>query len=208
MRGEFEAMYPGDAAVDWMGVSVFAHELCLPMYERGYLYNGTPPQNYDTGTSQCRNAYIGTDSSGDPAAVWRTFDHDATVLKPVKFACDHGKPVVLSESGMMNFTADGGSTDGLEQQRGDQWVKRLFALMNYEGPIPDLPGRHDLRGVIRSVVYIDLDFRYGWDGIDDGSFDFPPDSTWFVDGRLSRYGAAKASFCQGLSANGFTARCR
>ncbi|MFE5831748.1 hypothetical protein ACFQ67_15500 [Streptomyces sp. NPDC056488] len=80
--------------------------------------------------------------------------------------------------------------------------------MNHQGPIPDLPGRHDLRGVIRSVVHVNLDFRYGWDGIDDGSFDFPPDTTWFVDGRLSRYGAAKASFCQGLTANGFTARCR
>ncbi|MFC8583806.1 hypothetical protein ACFUGD_04465 [Streptomyces sp. NPDC057217] len=47
-----------------------------------------------------------------------------------------------------------------------------------------------------------------WDGIDDGTFDFPPDTTWFVDGRLSRYGAARASFCRGLAANGFTARCR
>ncbi|MFD6534637.1 hypothetical protein [Streptomyces sp. NPDC060184] len=207
VRGEFEAMYPGDA-VDWMGVSVFAHELCLPIYDRGYLYNGTPPQNYDTGTTQCRNAYIGTDSNGNPAAVWRTFDHDANVLKLVKFAKDHGKPVILSEAGMMNFTADGGAPDGLEQQRGDLWVKRLFSLMNYRGPIPNLPGEYDLRGVIRSVSYIDLDFRYGWDGIDDGSFDFAPDTTWFVDGRLSRYGAAKASFCQGLAANGFTARCR
>ncbi|MFJ9636658.1 hypothetical protein [Streptomyces sp. NPDC101178] len=208
VRGEFEAMYPGDAAVDWMGVSVFAHELCLPIHDRGYLYNGTPPQNYDIGTSQCRNAYIGTDAHGNPAAVWRTFDHDANVLKLVKFARDHGKPVVLAEAGMMNFTADNGSTRGLEEQRGDQWVKRLFSLMNYRGPIPNLPGEHDLRGVIRSVVYINLDFRYGWDGIDDGSFDFAPDTTWFVDGRLSRYTAARASFCRGLADNGFTARCR
>ncbi|MFG2925834.1 hypothetical protein ACGFYA_30555 [Streptomyces sp. NPDC048305] len=208
VRGEFEAMYPGNSAVDWMGVSVFAHELCLPIHDRGYLYNGTPPQNYDTGTSQCRNAYIGTDQAGNPAAVWRNFDHDANVLKLVKFAKDHGKPVVLSEAGMMNFTADGTTTDGLEQTRGDLWVKRLFSLMNYQGPIPNLAGQYDLRGVIRSVVYIDLDFRYGWDGIDDGSFDFPPDTTWFVDGRLSRYTAARASFCQGLAANGFTARCR
>lgn len=130
------------------------------------------------------------------------------MLKLVKFARDHGKPVVLSEAGMMNFTADGDALDGLEQQRGDQWVKRLFSLMNYQGPIPDLPGLHDLRGVIRSVVYIDLDFRYGWDGVDDGSFDFPPDTTWFVDKRLSRYGAAEASFCQGRAASRFTARCR
>ncbi|MFD4025524.1 hypothetical protein ACFWRV_18700 [Streptomyces sp. NPDC058576] len=208
VRGEFESMYPGDGAVDWMGVSVFAHELCLPIHDRGYLYNGTPPQNYDVGASQCRNAYIGTDSHGNPAAIWRNFDHDANVLKLVKFAKDHRKPVVLSEAGMMNFTADNGSTDGLEQQRGDLWVKRLFSLMNYRGPIPNLPGEHDLRGVIKSVAYINLDFRYGWDGIDDGSFDFAPDTTWFVDGRLSRYTAAKASFCRGLADNAFTARCR
>ncbi|MEU7698789.1 hypothetical protein ACF064_21325 [Streptomyces sp. NPDC015492] len=36
----------------------------------------------------------------------------------------------------------------------------------------------------------------------------PEHTDGFVDGRLSRYGAAKASFCQGLAANGFTARCR
>ncbi|MGW2477347.1 hypothetical protein [Streptomyces sp. NPDC001665] len=208
VRGEFEQLYPGDAAVDWVGVSVFAHELCLPIYDRGYLYNGTPPQNYDVGANQCRNAYIGTDQNGNPAAVWRNFDHDANVLKLVKFAKDHGKPVVLSEAGMMNFTADNGATDGLEQVQGDRWVQRLFSLMNYRGPIPNLPGEYDLRGVIRSVVYINLDFRYGWDGINDGSFDFAPDTTWFVDGRLSRYAAAKASFCRGLADNGFTARCR
>ncbi|MFB6830262.1 hypothetical protein [Streptomyces hydrogenans] len=208
VRGEFEAMYPGDAAVDWMGVSVFAHELCLPIHDRGYLYNGTPPQNYDIAASQCRNAYIGTDAYGNPAAVWRNFDHDGNVLKLVKFARDHGKPVVLSEAGLMNFTADGATTDGIEQVRAEQWVKRLFSLMNYRGPIPNLPGEHDLRGVIRSVVYIGLDFRYGWDGVDDGGFDFAPDTTWFVDGRLSRYGPARAAFCQGLAANGFTARCR
>ncbi|MFG3039287.1 hypothetical protein ACGFYZ_20560 [Streptomyces sp. NPDC048330] len=208
VRGEFEALYPGDAAVDWMGVSIFAHELCLPIHDRGYLYNGTPPQNYDVNAAQCRNAYIGTDSNGNPAAVWRNFDHDANVLKLVKFARDHGKPVVLSEAGMMNFTADSGTTDGLEPQRADQWIQRLFSLIDYQGPIPNLPGVHDLRGVIRSVVYIDLDFRYGWDGIADGTFDFPPDTAWFVDARLSRYGAAKASFCQGLASHGFTARCR
>ncbi len=135
--GEFEALYPGgDAAVDWVGVSVFAHELCLPIYDRAYLYNGTPPpQNYDVGANQCRNAYIGTDQNGNPAAVWRNFDHDANVLKLVKFAKDHGKPVVLSEAGMMNFTADNGATDVMEQVQGDRWVQRLFSLMNYRGPI-------------------------------------------------------------------------
>src|SRR5262249_39899803 len=38
VRGEFAALYPGDAVVDWIGVSVFAHELCLPIYDNGYIY--------------------------------------------------------------------------------------------------------------------------------------------------------------------------
>ena len=61
--------------------------------------------------------------------------------------------------------------------------------------------------MIKAVAYIDLDFRYGWDGVDDGSFDFPVNSTWFVDGRLSQYPAARASFCAGLLSRGFTTPC-
>lgn len=68
-------------------------------------------------------------------------------------------------------------------------------------------GTYDLSGVIRAATYIDLDFRYGWDGIDDGSFDFPVNSTWFVDGRLSRYDGARQDFCGGLSARGFSSGC-
>ncbi|MEU6110345.1 hypothetical protein ABZ853_18315 [Streptomyces albidoflavus] len=207
VRGEFEAMYPGDTVVDWIGVSTFAHELCLPIYDRAYLYNGTPPQNYDVAARQCRNAYIGTDEHGNPAAVWRNFDHDGNVLKLLKFAKDHGKPVVLAEAGLMNFTADAGTTHGLEEERGEEWVRRLFSLLTYEGPIPNLPGTHDLRGVVQAVAYINLDFRYGWDGVDDGSFDFAPDTTWFVDARLSRLPGARGAFCEGLEANGFRARC-
>ncbi|GGK91775.1 hypothetical protein [Mangrovihabitans endophyticus] len=208
VRGEFAQLYPGDAVVDWIGVSIFAHELCLPVYDNGYLYNGTPPQNYDTGTLQCRNAYVGTDQYGHPAARWANFDYDGNVLAMMKFAQDHGKPMIVSESGMMNFTADGGDTSGLEPLRGDLWVRRLFALMNYRGPIPAMAGTYDLSGVIRAVVYIDLDLRYGWDGVPDGSFDFPPNSTWFADGRLSRYTSARQSFCAGLANAGFTTRCR
>ncbi|MDM4781390.1 MULTISPECIES: RICIN domain-containing protein [unclassified Micromonospora] len=207
VRGEFEKLYPGDAVTDWIGVSVFAHELCLPIYDNGYLYNGTPPQNYDTAASQCRNAYVGTDAAGNPAAVWRNWDHDANVLKMMKFAKDHGKPMIVSEAGMMNFTDNGADTVGLEPQRGDLWVRRLFSLMDYVGPIPNMSGSYDLRGVIRAAVYINLDFRYGWDGVNDGSFDFPVNSTWFVDGRLSRYAEARASFCRGLTERNFVTRC-
>ncbi|WP_030264725.1 hypothetical protein [Streptomyces sp. NRRL B-24484] len=109
---------------------------------------------------------------------------------------------------MTNFTADNGATDGLEPVRGNLWVKRLFGLLNYNGPIPNQSGSHDLSRVITAVTYVDLDFRHGWDAVPDGTLDFPPDSTWFVDGRLSRYTDARTSFCQGLAAGGFTTRCR
>ena len=107
----------------------------------------------------------------------------------------------------MNFTDNGGDTRGLETTRGDLWVRRLFGLLNYAGPIPNQPGTYDLSNVITAVTYIDLDFRYGWDGIADGSFDFPVNSTWFVDGRLSQYPAAKASFCRGLIDRSFSTPC-
>ncbi|GAA1373416.1 ricin-type beta-trefoil lectin domain protein [Catellatospora chokoriensis] len=207
VRGEYEQLYPGDAVTDWVGVSVFAHELCLPIYDNGYLYNGTPPQNYDTAALQCRNAYLGKDGNGNDTAIWRNWDHDGNVLKMMKFAKDHGKPMIVSESGMMNFTDNGGDTAGLEAARGETWVRRLFSLMDYVGPLPNTSGTYDLSNVIKAATYIDLDFRYGWDGVDDGSFDFPVNSTWFVDGRLSRYTGAKNAFCAGLTDRAFTTTC-
>ncbi|MFD8570312.1 hypothetical protein [Streptomyces sp. NPDC059639] len=208
VRGEFEKLYPGDAAVDEIGASIFAHELCMPIHDLGgYLYNGTPPDNYDTSALQCRNAYLDTDSSGNPSAVWKNWDYDANVLKMMKFAQDHGKKMIVSESGMMNFTADDGDTSGAEPVRGAMWTERLFGLLDYRGPIPNMAGTYDLSDVIGTVTYINLDFRYGWDGKDDGSFDFPPDSTWFADGRLSRNTDARAAFCAGLAATGFRTGC-
>lgn len=207
VRGEYQQLYPGDAVTDWIGVSVFAHELCLPIHDNGYLYNGTPPQNYDVNALQCRNAYIGTDTNGNAAAVWKNWDYDGNVLKMLKFAKDHGKPMIISEAGLMNFTADGTDQRGLEPVRGDLWVRRLFGLMNYSGPLPNTAGTFDLSGVVKAAVYLNLDFRYGWDGIPDGSFDFPVNSTWFADGRLSQYSAARASFCQGLADRRFVTTC-
>ncbi|GAA1118806.1 hypothetical protein [Kitasatospora arboriphila] len=78
VRGEYAQLYPGDGQVDRIGVSVFAHEPCLPIHDRGYLWNGTPPTNYDTAALQCRNPYIGTDGWGNPAAVWQNWTTTAT----------------------------------------------------------------------------------------------------------------------------------
>lgn len=130
------------------------------------------------------------DGWGNPAAVRKNWDYDGNVL------------------GMMNFTTDNGATDGLEQTRGAQGMQRLFGLLDYSGPIPDQSGTYDLSQVITAVTCIDLDFRYGWDAVPDGTFDFRPDSTWFVDGRISRCTTARTALCQGLAANGFTTQCR
>ncbi|GAA2353637.1 hypothetical protein Cme02nite_46090 [Catellatospora methionotrophica] len=207
VRGEYEQLYPGDAVTDWIGVSIFAHELCMPIHDNGYLYNGTPPANYDVTTSQCRNAYLAKDAYGNDTAVWKSWDHDGNVLKMMKFAKDHGKPMIVSESGMMNFTADGSDTSGLEPVAGDRWMQRLSSLLAYNGPIPNQSGTYDLSNVIKAVVYINLDFRYGWDGIADGTFDFPVNSTWFADGRLTRYTAARSTFCTMLATRDFHSRC-
>ncbi|WP_062208319.1 hypothetical protein [Streptomyces sp. NBRC 109706] len=208
VRGEYELLYPGDARVDWIGLSVFAHELCLPIYDNGYLYNGTPPDNYDVNALQCRDVYIDEDENGNPSAVWKNWDHDANVLRMTRFAQEHTKPIVISEAGLLNFTEDGTDTSGLEPERATLWAERLFGLLNYVGPVPGQEGEHDLSDVIRMVTYINLDFRYGWDGIPGEHFEFPPDSTWFVDGRLSRYGPATDAFCRGLTELTFTSTCR
>ncbi|KAB8166963.1 hypothetical protein FH609_011160 [Streptomyces sp. 3MP-14] len=208
VRGEYEKLYPGDANVDWMGLSIFAHELCLPIYDNGYLYNGTPPDNYDVEALQCRDVYIDEDEFGNPSAVWQNWDHDANVLRMTRFAQEHAKPMVLSEAGLLNFTEDGADTSGLEPELATEWVERLFGLLNYQGPIPGQEGEYDLSEVIRMVTYINLDFRYGWDGIPGEDFEFPPNSTWFVDGRLSQYGPATEAFCRGLAEQSFSTTCR
>ncbi|MFI6033301.1 hypothetical protein ACIBBD_03790 [Streptomyces sp. NPDC051315] len=54
---------------------------------------------------------------------------------------------------------------------------------------------------------IGLDFRYGWDGIADGTSDLPPNPTWFAEGRLSRHTDPRTAFCRGLTARGFSTGC-
>ncbi len=43
----------------------------------GYLYDGNLPPSYDTAAlPQCRDASIGIDARGNPAAVWRSRAED------------------------------------------------------------------------------------------------------------------------------------
>jgi beta-mannanase len=210
VRGEYATLYPGDAVVDWIGASIFANELCMPIYDTGaggYVYNGTPPTNYDTATSQCREPYIGTDGYGNPAAIWQDWNYDGNILGMMAFAQSHNKPMIVSESGLMNMADHGTDTSGVDQNLADTWVKRLFGLVNYVGPIPNQSGTYDLSRVIQAVTYINLDFRYGWDGGSSGPYAFPVDTTWFANGRLSQYSAARSDFCAGLRSTGFGTTC-
>ena len=209
VRGEFEKMYPGDAKVDYLGISIFNHELCLPIYNQGQtLTNGAPGVGFDPGTNQCKG-YVIERVNGNAAARAASFDYDQNVLLMLKFARDHQKPVVVSESAPMNFEA-GQSQDGTERDElVTTWVNRLFGLLTYQGSLPNLEGLHDLSGVIRVVTYINADLRYGWDGQQPGQteFRFPYDSDWHINAQIHRYALAFPAFCQGLSKNAFRTRC-
>jgi hypothetical protein len=209
VRGEFDKLYPGDTNVDWIGLSTFNHELCMPIYDQTqYLYNGTAGVGFDTTTNQCKGYVLVKDANGNANAQPYNFDYDFNVLAMVKFAKDHGKPMIYSESAPMNFrqgqNSDGTDSDSLAAT----WANRYFALMNYNGPLPNQVGSYDLSGVIKAVVYMNLDLRYGWDGYyGQSGFAFPYDSMWFNNAELTHYSAYKTAFCNGLSANGFLATC-
>nr|BFE61411.1 hypothetical protein GCM10020063_059370 [Dactylosporangium thailandense] len=61
VRGEYEALYPGDGVVDWVGVSVFAHE-AVPADLRQRL----PLQRHPTGSTSATRT---TSPTGTPATT-------------------------------------------------------------------------------------------------------------------------------------------
>ncbi len=209
VRGEFSNLYPGDANVDWIGLSTFNHELCMPIWDQTQaLYNGTPGVGFNTQTNQCMGYVLVTDANGNQNAQPANFNYDFNVLAMVQFAKQHGKPMIFAESAPMNFVqgqnANGTDSDALAAT----WANRYFGLMNYVGPMPNQQGNADLTGVIKAVTYMNLDLRYGWDGYyGQPSFNFPYDSMWFNDAELTKYTTFKTAFCNGLSANGFLATC-
>ncbi|WP_341676133.1 RICIN domain-containing protein [Niveibacterium sp. SC-1] len=209
VRGEFDKLYPGDANVDWIGLSTFNHELCMPIYNQTqYLYNGTPGVGFDTAANKCKGYILVRDANGNNNAQPYNFDYDFNVLAMVKFSKDHGKPMIYSESSPMNFQQGQNSNGTDSDALAATWANRYFALMNYNGPLPNQVGNYDLSGVIKAVVYMNLDLRYGWDGYyGQSSFAFPFDDMWFNNVEVSRYNAYKTAFCNGLSANGFLTTC-
>ncbi|MEW2522848.1 hypothetical protein [Actinacidiphila alni] len=63
--------------------------------------------------------------------------------------------------------------------------------------------------MIRAVTYINVDWRYGFDGQTSPSapIALPPSSGWYVNSLISRYPRARASLCGLLTEGAFTARC-
>ena len=209
VRGEFAQLYPGDTNVDWIGLSVFNHELCLPIYDQGtYQYNGTPGIGFDTQTNQCKGYVLRRDNTGNLNATPHNFDYDFNVLSMLKFAKDHAKPMILAESAPMNF-APGQNSNGTEADAMvTTWVQRMFGLMSYNGPLPNQEGSHNLSGVVKAIVYMNIDMRYGWDGYyGQSGFEFPYDANWFNNAQLSDYSQARQAFCTNLNNRGFSTRC-
>lgn len=209
VRGEFAQLYPGDANVDWIGVSIFNHELCMPIYNQNqYLYNGTPGVGFDTANNLCMGYVLTRDANGNLAAQPHSFAYDFNVLGLLKFAKDHAKPVIFSEAAPMNF-APGQNANGTEDDNTvAAWINRYFGLMNYNGPLPNMEGSYDLSEVVKAAVYMNIDMRYGWDGYyGQSGFQFPYDADWYNNAKLTAYNQAQTAFCNGLSSSGFTTAC-
>ncbi|STX27981.1 Beta-mannanase [Legionella beliardensis] len=247
VRGEYQALYPGNDVVDWIGLSVFEHDLCLPHFNgANYSYNGFPANNY-VPNSTC--------NIGD-----QRLTVDGNILGAVAFADAMGKPVILSESAITNYVDRSANhpNDGSDfvwqnayKQASTNWVNRLFGLISYNGVVPincnpANPNRSpacksdkdnptiDLSSTIKAVVYINSDFRYGFDGAQSSSPNcklstqtgnsipgcVPFNTGWFNDARLyndsnayeagsfvSLNGPAKDAFCAGLDSANFTVNC-
>lgn len=248
VRGEYQNLYPGNDVVDWIGLSVFEHDLCLPHFDgTSYGYNGFPATNY-VANSTCN---IGNER----------LPIDGNILGAVAFANAVGKPVILSESALTNYVDRSANHphDGTNfvwqtayKQASTNWVNRLFALINYNGVVPincnpANPNKSpacksdkdnpviDLSATIKAIVYINNDFRYGFDGAQRSSPDcksetqtqssiggcVPFNVGWFNDARLlndsnsyengaffSLNGEAKAAFCAGLENARFAVKCK
>ncbi|STX51788.1 Beta-1,3-xylanase TXYA precursor [Legionella busanensis] len=247
VRGEYQMLYPGNDVVDWIGLSVFEHDLCLPHFNgSNYSYNGFSASSY-VPNSTCN---IGSER----------LTVDGNILGAVAFANAMGKPVILSESAVTNYVDRSANhpNDGSDfvwqqayKEASTNWVNRLFGLINYNGLVPincnpANPNRSpacksdqdnptiDLSSTIKALVYINNDFRYGFDGSQSSSPNcklstqngtnipgcVPFNTSWFNDARLyndsnayeagsfvSLNGQAKDAFCAGLDKANFNVKC-
>ncbi|MFC1420902.1 hypothetical protein [Streptacidiphilus cavernicola] len=216
VRGEFDTLYPGDDVTDWIGVSVFNQDLCQPYRENGTTYwNGTE----DTTARTC-SGYYDDYVGGNLNAVPHGYPADTNILRMMWWAQQHNKPVIIAESGVQRMSD--ALTSGGTQADSDYtaWMQRLQTLITYQGPLPNgtVDGTqshftgtgYDLSHVVRALTYIDVDWRYGFDGqtSPDSPPALPPSSGWYVNSLLSQYPQGRTAFCNLLDGAGFTARCR
>ncbi|MFF4709371.1 hypothetical protein ACWC4D_30635 [Streptomyces sp. NPDC001288] len=216
VRGEFDKLYPGDDVVDWVGVSVFNNDLCQPYRENGTTYwNGTE----DTTTRTC-SGYYDDYVGGNVNAFPHAYPVDLNILRMMWWAQTHHKPVLVAESGVQRMS-DRLASDGTQADSDHTaFMQRLHTLVTYRGPLPNgvvdgvqthFTGTgYDLSDVVRAVTYIDVDWRYGFDGqtSPNAPITLPPTSGWYVNSLISRYPQGRAAFCQMLATDGFATTCR
>ena len=207
VRGAQAQMYPGDANTNWIGVSVFNHDLCLPLYAVNTTqYNGTPGSGFDVQNNLCKG-YYNKIVNGNANAAPYSWPIDLNDLAMMLFAKNHGKPMIVSESSPQNFVAGEGPGGREPEALVSTWLDRLFQMVRYSGPVPNQTGTYDLSGVIKAVTYINVDWRYGFDGATSGPKSGTFDDVWWANSRLSGFSQARTTFCNGLAQNGFTVRC-
>jgi hypothetical protein len=98
-------------------------------------------------------------------------------------------------------------------------MQRLQTLVTYKGPLPNgvingaqtnfVGTGYDLSNVIKAVTYINVDWRYGFDGQTSPSspIALPSSSGWYVNSLISRYPQGRAAFCAMLGNAAFATRC-
>ncbi|MFI0722821.1 hypothetical protein [Streptomyces sp. NPDC021224] len=215
VRGQFDALYPGDDVTDWVGVSVFNNDLCQPYRENGTTYwNGTE----DTAARTC-SGYYDDYVNGNVNAIPHAYPVDLNILRMMWWAQQHGKPMLVAESGVQRMS-DTLASDGTQPDADfTAFMQRLTTLLTYRGPLPNgvIDGAqthftgtaYDLSQVIRAVTYINIDWRYGFDGQTSPTspIALPPSSGWYVNSLLSHYPQGRTTFCQLLSTTSFATTC-
>ncbi|NEB94729.1 hypothetical protein [Streptomyces bauhiniae] len=216
VRGEFDKLYPGDDTVDWVGVSVFNQDLCQPYRENGTTYwNGTQ----DTAARTC-SGYYDDYVNGNVNALPHGYPVDLNILRMMWWAQQHRKPMLVAESGVQRMS-DQLASDGTQPDADNAaFMQRLHTLVTYRGPLPNgvvdgaqthfIGTGYDLSAVVRAVTYINIDWRYGFDGQTSpgAPVSVPFSSGWHVNSLISRYPQGRAAFCRMLSGDGFATTCR
>ncbi|WP_069462828.1 glycoside hydrolase family 26 protein, partial [Actinacidiphila rubida] len=215
VRGEFDKLYPGDDVTDWVGVSVFDQDLCQPYRENGTTYwNGTE----DTAARTC-SGYYDDYVNGNVNAIPHGYPVDLNILRMMWWAQSHGKPMLVAESGVQRMSDDLAADGTQHDSDVTAFMQRLATLTTYRGPLPNgvvdgapthfIGTGYDLSQVIRAVTYINVDWRYGFDGQTSpgAPIALPPTSGWYVNSLVSRYPQGRAAFCSLLTAGAFATTC-